>query len=139
MIVESDPYVMQTFDQLYHPATDVDATLRPFLERLHQCLTLRPVDSPALKAAMIGVLEFLASAKGRTDANCRAVDHFLAQDGAWDADQLPEPFVDILADMSSTLRDTLSAPAIAANFQSTPELLLERARRLLTWSTPRWR
>ena len=139
MIVESDPYVMQTFDQLYHPATDVDAALRPLVERLHHCLTLRPVDSPALKAAIVGVLEFLASAKGRTDANCRAVDYFLAQDEAWDADQLPEPFVDILADMSSALRDTVSAPLIAANFQSTPELLLERARRLLTWSTPRWR
>ena len=138
-MVETAPFVMQTFDQLYDPAVDVDATLRPLVERLHQCLTLRPVDSPALKAAMIGVLEFLASAEGRTDANCRAVDHFLAQDGAWDADQLPEPFVDILADMSSALRDTVSAPHIAANFQSTPEQLLERAKRLLTWSTPRWR
>jgi hypothetical protein len=52
---------------------------------------------------------------------------------------LPEPFVDILADMGSALHDTVSAPLIAANFQSTPEQLLERARRLLTWSTPRWR
>jgi hypothetical protein len=57
----------------------------------------------------------------------------------WDADQLPEPFVDILNDMGSALHDTVSAPLIAANFQSTPEQLLERARRLLTWSTPRWR
>ena len=130
---------MRTFDQLYPPATDVDATLLPLVERLHQCLVLRPVEPPALKAAIVGVLEFLASAKGRTDANCRAVDHFLAQDEAWDSDQLPEPFVDILADMSSALRDTVSAPLIAANFQSTPEQLLERARRLLTWSTPRWR
>lgn len=130
---------MQTFDQLYHPAADADATLRPLVERLHQCLTSRPVDSPALKTALVGVLEFLASAKGRTDANCRAVDYFLAQDEAWDADQLPEPFVDILADMSSALHDTVTAPVIATNFQSTPEQLLERARRLLTWSTPRWR
>lgn len=139
MIVETAPYVMQTFDQLYHPAADVDAALRPLVERLHQCLTLKPVDSPALKAAIVGVLVFLASAKGRTDANCRAVDYFLAQDEVWDAEQVPEPFVDILADMSTALHDTISAPVIAANFQSTPEQLLERARRLLTWSTPRWR
>jgi hypothetical protein len=139
MTVKTAPFYMQTFDHLYHPAANVDAALRPLVERLHQCLTLRPIDSPALKAAIVGVLEFLASAKGRTDANCRAVDFFLAQDDAWDADQLPEPFVDILADMGSALHDTLSAPLIAANFQSTPEQLLERARRLLTWSTPRWR
>jgi hypothetical protein len=138
MTVKTAPFFMKTFDQLYHSATDVDATLRPLVERLHQCLTLRPVDSQALKAAIVGVLEFLASAKGRTDANCRAVDYFLAQDEAWDADQLPEPFVDILADMSSALHDTVSAPLIAANFQSIPEQLLERARRLLTWSTLRW-
>jgi len=130
---------MQSFEQLYHSAANVDAALRPLMERLHQCLTLRPVDSPALKAAIVAVLEFLASAIGRTDANCRAVDFFLAPDDAWDTDQLPEPFVDILADMSSALHDTVSAPLIAANFQSTPEQLLERARRLLTWSTPRWR
>jgi len=139
MTVKTAPFCMKTFDQLYHPAADVDAALRPLVERLHQCLTLRPVDSPALKAAIVAVLEFLASAIGRTDANCRAIDSFLAQDDVWDADQLPEPFVDILDDMGSALHDTVSAPLIAANFQSTPEQLLERARRLLTWSTPRWR
>jgi hypothetical protein len=119
---------MKTFEQFYRPAADVDGALRPLVERLHGCLTIRPVDSPALKAAMICVLAFLASPQGRTDANCRAVDYFFAQDEAWDADQLPEPFVDILADMSSALHDTVSAPLIAANFQSTPEQLLERAR-----------
>lgn len=139
MTVKTAPFYMKTFEQFYRPAADVDGALRPLVERLHGCLTIRPVDSPALKAAMICVLAFLASPQGRTDANCRAVDYFFAQDEAWDADQLPEPFVDILADMSSALHDTVSAPLIAANFQSTPEQLLERTRRLLTWSTPRWR
>jgi hypothetical protein len=139
MTVKTAPFYMKTFEQLYHPAADVDGALRPLVERLHGCLTIKPVDSPALKAAIVAVLEFLASAIGRTDANCRAVDSFLAQDDVWDADQLPEPFVDILDDMGSALHDTVSAPLIAANFQSTPEQLLERTRRLLTWSTPRWR
>ena len=48
----------------------------------------------------------------------------------WDGDELPQPFVDILADMSGVLHDTVSAPDITANFESTPEQLLERARRL---------
>jgi hypothetical protein len=128
MTVKTAPFYMKTFEQFYRPAADVDGALRPLVERLHGCLTITPVDSPALKAAMICVLAFLASPQGRTDANCRAVDYFFAQDEAWDADQLPEPFVDILADMSSALHDTVSAPLIAANFQSTPEQLLERAR-----------
>jgi hypothetical protein len=121
---------MRTFEQLYRPASDVDQILGPLLERLHQSLILRPVDGPALRTAMIGLLEFLASPRGRTDANCRAVDSFLMQDQAWDSDQLPESFVEILADMSGALHDTVSAPDIAANFESTPEQLLERSRRL---------
>ena len=121
---------MQTFEQLYRPAADVDAALHPLLEQLHRCLTRRPVDLPAARAAIVGVLEFLASPSGRTDANCQAVDFFLMQDEAWDADKLPESFVEILADMSGALHDTVSAPDIAANFDSTPEQLLERARRL---------
>jgi hypothetical protein len=52
------------------------------------------------------------------------------QDEAWDADELPESFVEILSDMSGALHDTVSAPDIAANFESTPDQLLERARRL---------
>jgi hypothetical protein len=121
---------MQTFEQIYRPAADVDESLRPLLERLYQNLQLRPVDSTALKAAMLTVLEFLVSPSGRTDANCRAVDYFLMQDEAWSAKELPQAFVDILADMSGALHDTISAPDIAANFESTPEQLLERLRRI---------
>jgi hypothetical protein len=121
---------MQTFDQIYRPAADVDESLRPLLECLHRSLSLRPIDSAALKAAMISVLEFLSSPSGRTDANCRAVDFFLMRDEVWDADEFPQAFVDILADMSGALHDTISAPYIAANFESTPEQLLERARQL---------
>ncbi|MGD0743934.1 MAG: hypothetical protein ABSA45_02155 [Verrucomicrobiota bacterium] len=121
---------MHTFDQLYHPTPDVDEMLRPLLETLHHCLTRTSADLPSLKAAVIGVLEFLASPRGRTDANCRAVDFFLIRDGAWDADVLPQSYVDVLADMSGALHDTVFAPNIATNFESTPEQLLERARRL---------
>jgi len=121
---------MQTFDQLYRPPSGVDEMLRPLLKRLHHCLTHNPVDLPVARGAIIGVLEFLVSPRGRTDANCRTVNSFLMRDGAWDGDTLPQPYVDILADMSGALHDTVSAPGIAANFESTPEQLLERAKRL---------
>jgi len=121
---------MQTFDQLYHPASDVDAALRPLLEYLHQCLQLRPIDLAVLRVAIVGVLDFLVSPKGRTNANCRAVDFFLMQDEVWNADELPDVFAVILSDMSGALHDTVFAPDIASNFESTPEQLLERAKRL---------
>jgi len=121
---------MATFEQLYRPATDVDYALRPLLLRLHQGLQRIPAELPALRAAIIGVLDFLASPRRRTDANCRAVDSFLMHDEAWDGDRLPQAYVDVLADMAGALHDTITDPDIAANFESTPEQLLERARRL---------
>lgn len=121
---------MATFEQLYRPPADADAALRPLLERLHSSLVHTPVQLADVRAAIIGVTEFLSSPIGRTDANCRAVDFFLMQDEAWDAGLLPESYVDVLNDMSGALHDTVTAPDIAANFESTPEQLLERARRL---------
>jgi len=52
------------------------------------------------------------------------------RDETWDGDRLPQAYVDILADMAGALHDTITAPDIAANFESTPEQLLETARRL---------
>ena len=76
------------------------------------------------------MLEFLTTPRGRTDANCRTVDSFLMRDETWDDDRLPQVYVDFLADMAGALHDTITAPDIATNFKSTPEQLLERARRL---------
>src|SRR5262245_52664048 len=121
---------MTTFEQLYGPATDADDALRPLLLRLHEELQRTPAELSALRAAIIAVLEFLASPRGRTDANCRTVDSFLMRDETWDGDRFPQAYVDVLADMAGALHDTITAPDIAANFESTPEQLLERARRL---------
>lgn len=121
---------MSTFEQLYVPASDVDDALRPLLRQLHDELQRTPAELSQLRAAIIAVLEFLASPLGHTDANCRAVDSFLMRDETWDGDRLPQPYVDVLADMAGALHDTISAPDIAANFESTPEQLLERARLL---------
>ena len=121
---------MSAFDQLYHPLADADSALRPLLRQLYDELRHSPKHLPQLKAAIVAVLEFLSSSCGRTDANCRTVDSFLMLDETWDGDELPEPYIEVLADMAGALHDTITAPDIAANFDSTPEQLLERARQL---------
>lgn len=120
---------MQTFDQIYQPEARADELLRPLLERLHQSLRISPFAPSVLKAAMLGVLEFLTSVSGRTDANCRTVDLFLMRYASWSTNKMPQAFVNVLADMSSALHDTISEPDLAAYFKSTPEQLLKRVRR----------
>lgn len=121
---------MSTFEQLYCPGGDVDDALRPLMRRLHDALQRTPMDLPQLRASLISVLEYLASSIGRTDANCSAVNSFLILDETWNDDRIPQAYIDVLADMTGALHDTISAPEIAANFESTPEQLLVRARHL---------
>jgi hypothetical protein len=106
-----------------HPA------VRPLVETLQARLKDQPLDLLAIKAAMIALLEFLSSPAGRTDANCRAVDGFFFHDEAWLAANLPDSYHDVIAHMDA-LHDTITAPHIAQNFDSTPEQLLARARSL---------
>jgi hypothetical protein len=70
----------------------------------------------------------LASPEGRSNANCSATDNFFLLREGWetDWDHLPGSFGDILGDMGAALHDTVEAPEIARNFESTPEQLLER-------------
>jgi hypothetical protein len=100
------------------------------MRRLHDVLATRPVELASARSAIIVVLEFLSSSTGRTNANCHAVDTFLMVDECWLNDELPENYQEILADMSGALHDTVSAPHIAENFDSTPEQLLQKARAL---------
>jgi hypothetical protein len=106
-----------------------DPALRPLVHELHARLTDASLDLPAIKRAMIALLEFLSCVAGRTDANCRAVDGFFFHDDAWLSDRLPEAYHDVIAHMDA-LHDTISAPQVAKNFDSTPEQLLARARSL---------
>ena len=78
---------------------------------------------------MIALLEFLSSPAGRTDANCRSVDGFFFHDDTWTAAELPDVYHDVIAHMDA-LHDTITAPEVAQNFDSTPEQLLARARSL---------
>ena len=82
---------------------------------------------------MRAVLEFLASPEGRTDANCRIVDLAIMNDKeVWEhiekVEEVDHVVADVLRDMASALHDTVRAPEIAENFESTPEQLLKRLK-----------
>lgn len=82
-------------------------------------------DVPALERLLV----FLASAEGRTDANCDTVHHFFAATEAeWSP--LPDPLRKIFDDMSGAMHETIYRPDIARTFESLPEQLLERVRRI---------
>jgi hypothetical protein len=119
-----------SFEELYQRVSYADKALKPLLEELRNQLVTHPKNLAELKTALVSLLEFLASPQGRTDGNCRAVDFFLMLDDEWNSEGLPDAFSDILADMSGALHDTVSAPNIAENFESTPEQLLARANKL---------
>lgn len=88
-----------------------------------------PVDESALRAALDHLLAFLSSPGGRTDANCCAVDRFFAPlEGRWQ--HLPPALAGVISDLTGTLHDTVYAPQIAAHFESLPEQLLNRLRKM---------
>lgn len=98
------------------------------LRRVHAGVT--GGGGPAVvKPAVSGLLEYLASPDGRTDAHCRAVDFFFCL-GDWSWDALPPGFQSLFADMGGGLHETVAAPDIAEALDATPEALLARARAL---------
>jgi len=110
----------------------VSPVLGPLLTAVYGEVQLPQCDLASLKAALRALLNFLASYEGRTNANCVAADAFFARNDLWerDWDHLPEDFQDVLGLLGDALHDTVSAPAIAENFENTPEQLLERVARL---------
>jgi hypothetical protein len=105
----------------------VSLELELLMRELCESLVSRPPDARRIQAAAWSVLSFLVTPSGRTDANCTAVNYFLLL-GKFDWSNLPAPLTDVLDDMAGTLHDTISDPAIALNFESTPEQLLARLR-----------
>jgi hypothetical protein len=73
-----------------------------------------------VKTALVGVLAFLCSSEGRTDADRQAVDPFLllAPEQDMDRSDLPGPHREVLFAMGGQLHDTFSAPAVAENFSA---------------------
>ena len=113
----------------------VSPELRPLLRRVYSTVLASPTDLVGLKSSLEELLQFLKG-DGRTNANCWAVDLFLALSEGWERDwvdqDLPEEFHDVLSLMGQALHDTVRTPAIAENFDCLPEQLLERVKRLRT-------
>ena len=107
----------------------VSPRLEGLLEAFYNQMSRRPANIRAIVDATRELLLFLTTLEGRTDANCKAVDFFICfcdwRNGYPD---LPDWLGDIMGDMAGALHDTVSAPAIASNFESTPEQLLERLK-----------
>jgi hypothetical protein len=125
----------EQFETLYRSAArfrHVSPQLRPLLRHVYNAAVTRPVDLIELKNALESLLSFLASEGGRTDANCCTVDAFFSAGDQWERpwSDLPESFRTVLDDIGGVLHETVYAPHIAKNFESLPEQLLERARKI---------
>ncbi len=122
---------MSDFDSLWTGALryrHVSRRLEPLVRAIYVDLS-NDHGVMVLKSDLERLLSFLASDEGRTDANCCAVDRFFNKcKHLWS--DLPLALPKILDDMSGTLHDAIYAPAIAHNFDSLPEQLLQRLRQI---------
>jgi hypothetical protein len=128
---------MAGFDDAWNSAAQsidgetVSSELRPLLRQVYFDVLAQPPNSPALKASLSGLLEYLRT-KGRTNANCWAVDLFFCLSEGWEQEwteqNLPEEFHDVLSLMGQALHDTVKNPTIAENFDCLPEQLLARVQ-----------
>ncbi|MBM4112820.1 MAG: hypothetical protein FJ253_05515 [Phycisphaerae bacterium] len=106
--------------------------LGTLLRAVYDELIRQPPNLPALKGALGDLLTFLCGKDGRTHANCVETDRFFFTHHDWPAswEHLPEPWTDVLGDIGGLLHDAIAAPAIAENFDSLPEQLLQRVQAL---------
>src|SRR5258705_13095197 len=81
------------------------STLELLVHDVYGAIANRPTELLVLKQAIVALLSFLASAAGRTDENCHAVDTFFCIRDDWQTDwtHLPSEFQLILDDMSGCL------------------------------------
>jgi hypothetical protein len=118
---------------LDHVADDrVSPELAPMLRAVYGEVQQESPDLATLTLKLRRLLTFLASPRGRTNANCVAADLFFMHNDRWERgwDHLPEPYQDLLGDLGGALHDTVSAPDIAENFYSTPEQLLAQLEQI---------
>lgn len=63
----------------------VSPELQPLLRRVYSDALAVPLDLTAIKQSLTALLEYLAS-RGRTNANCWAVDMFFGNTEGWERD-----------------------------------------------------
>ncbi|MGZ3373147.1 MAG: hypothetical protein ACXU9Z_07635 [Gemmatimonadaceae bacterium] len=117
----------------------VSPELTPLLHAVYREIQEQRPKLESVRSALRELLVFLASDRGRTNANCAAADDFfldLKNEWSRSWDHLPEGYQDLLGDIGGGLHDTVSAPDVAENFESTPEQLLERLERLDAGAQP---
>lgn len=127
------------YKRLFGSDDTLPQELRALLADYYESRVGLPLDLEELKAALVRLFAFLASGRGRTDENCRAVGVFLRDydfptpadySGGYEEWDLPEDFTGVISDAASTLHDTITRPDVASDMGASPEQLLERARRL---------
>ena len=109
----------------------MSSELAPLLLAVYDELARHSENHAPMKDAIERVLLFLASPAGRTNANCWAADLFFVLGEGWGDvtwEHVPDQLGDVLGDMAGALHDTVQAPDVAENFDSTPEQLLVRVR-----------
>jgi len=107
----------------------VSPELAPMLLAVYQELAAAPTHLATLRDSIERLLRFLTTPAGRTNANCWATDMFFCLGEGWgdvDWDHIPDELGDILGEMGGALHDTVQDPAIAENFEATPEQLLRK-------------
>ncbi len=111
---------------------EADSRARELVNAVQSTLAHNLPDLSELKKSLIDLFEYLSSRNGRTVENCNAISSFFMFDDLWVDRDLPDHFQAIFVDVSGALHDTVSAPEVAENFDSTPEQLLKRAKELNT-------
>lgn len=99
--------------------------------------TAEPASLATLKASLIALAEFLASAAGRTHANCVTVERLFDRVESWRRVNrnrarwqcLPEAYQDLLGGFGG-VQMALADPYMADLMETTPEQLLAAARAL---------
>ena len=114
--------------------TITSTELKKLVEAVKNCIIERPTDLKKLNSSLENLFSFLTTPTGRTNENCEETDLYfcLHEDHGFNWDYLPKDYQLILDDIGGLLHDTIKDPHIAQNFESTPEQLLERIRKLKT-------
>lgn len=107
-----------------------DPNVIELINRVWAALSTEKLDLGKIRSDLEALLLFLASPQGRREENCKYVDHYFMEHDSWTERGLPDDLHEIFADISSALHDTCTAPNVAENFASTPELLLKRLKRM---------
>jgi hypothetical protein len=125
---------MSSFDEVWKKSAGFrkfSRELPPLIRALHDAVNSSDVSESETRNALEALLLFLSSPAGRTDANCCATDAFFsAVNIEGQLERVPPSLRSIVSDLSGALHDAIYAPQIARTFDSLPEQLLERIRRV---------